>query len=129
MDAKATMGVYRLHKDDWERASGTTTQIQAPEPMDLWDLDRESNSTFKRKDLAKRLGIDEYSSVCPFPLSLYFIYNDCFIKQNRGRTLRPRMHTVCIEMMRGGQAGRRSRRSENPRRRVCGILPRLWIES
>ena len=30
MDAKATMAIYRRHKDNWERAGGTISQIRGP---------------------------------------------------------------------------------------------------
>ena len=30
MDAKATMAIYRKHKDDWERTSGTISQTRGP---------------------------------------------------------------------------------------------------
>ena len=73
VDAKATMGIFRLHKNDWERASRSISQIR--EPKDLWDLDGELNITIKRRKLAKEFGIDirtgQHSRVCLFPFSLY----------------------------------------------------------
>ena len=74
VDAKVAMGIFRLHKNDWERASKTISQtrIRYPEPRDIWHLDGESNTTSKRSELAKRFGIDiptrKRSSVCMIPV-------------------------------------------------------------
>ena len=80
-DARATMGIYRLHRNDWERTSQTISKIQVPEPIDLWDVDDQSNTTFKRCKLAKQLGINiqtgQYSNVCFIPVLIVqelFIY-------------------------------------------------------
>lgn len=86
MDAKATMGIYRLHKSVWEKGSKKVSKTRDPEPTDLWDLDGELNTTFKRRKLVKQLGIgtqtEGHSSVCLFPRSHHTrtIYNDCFYK-------------------------------------------------
>ena len=67
------MAIYRLHKSDWEKGSGTISQIQAPEPIDLWGLDGQLNTFYKRRKLAKQLGVDnqtgKHSRVCLFPFS------------------------------------------------------------
>lgn len=67
------MGIYRLHRNAWERANRKISQIQVPEPMDLWNLDGELDNTLKRRKLAKNLGIGtetgERSSVCLSPFS------------------------------------------------------------
>jgi hypothetical protein len=110
-DAKATMGIFRLHKNVWERASGTISLIRDPEPMDLSDLDGELNSTIKRRKLAELFGIGGYSSVCLFPFSSYMNY---FINRN---SLKPQIYTVWIKMVGKEQVGR-SRRREDLRRRV-----------
>jgi hypothetical protein len=88
-DAKATMGIYRLHKNDWERESGMLSNIRAPEPIDLWNLDDKSTSIYKRKQLALRLGIDikaeDDSSVCLLLFSSYRNYLYAyFLKQIGG---------------------------------------------
>jgi hypothetical protein len=72
------MGIYRLHKNDWERSNGSISQIQIPEPLDLWNLDGKIKTTLKRRQLAERLGIEiqtgDHSSVCLFSLSSYRNY-------------------------------------------------------
>ena len=74
------MGVYRLHKNAWERGGSIrTSQIQAPEPLDLWNSDGKLTPTLKKRQLVERLGIldiraAEHSSVCLFSLSSYRNY-------------------------------------------------------
>lgn len=86
------MGIYRLHKNVWERGrSIRISQIQAPEPTDLWNSDGKFDTILKKKQLVERLGIfdirtGEHSSVCLFSLShrTGTIYKDCFINKIGG---------------------------------------------
>ena len=68
VDAKATMGIFRLHRRSWEKSSGAISQIRAPEPRDLWNVDKRPNTIAKRMKLAKQFGFlsqtGEHSSVC-----------------------------------------------------------------
>lgn len=78
MDAKATMGIYRLYKSVWEKTSRKVSKLRDPEPTDMWDLDGKINTASKRRKLVKQLGIDiltgGHSSVCLFPFSSYRNY-------------------------------------------------------
>jgi hypothetical protein len=72
------MGIFRLHKNVWEKASGEMSEIRDPEPIDLWDLDGELDPDIKRRKLVKKFELDfqtrKHSSVCLFPFSSYRNY-------------------------------------------------------
>lgn len=75
IDAKATMAVFRAHKNIWEHSSGTISQMQDPEPMDLWNIDGETDMKVKKMRIAQQLGIySENIRVCLFPFSWYRNY-------------------------------------------------------
>jgi hypothetical protein len=63
------MGIYRLHKNDVGRASGSISQMRGAKTKVLGKTDLET-PTFKRTEIAQRdLGYDRKSNVRLFPFS------------------------------------------------------------